>query len=406
MKRSRKRKKFFLAIIASAITIGLAYNWGQRVLARKKSSVEARASLPAKSAQREKPALETLANLPLAFEVNEGQADSHIKFLAREAGAALLLASNQATLQFSRSAFSFRFAGANASPKISGAGPLAERRNFLLGSDPAKWHTDVPTFRKVLYEELYPGINLTFYGDQGQIEYDFEIAPGANPRAVRLAFDRAVQPRINEKGDLILKTRGVELIEQKPVIYQTIDGQRHVIGGNYKRLRNHEIGFEIGEYDRTKPLVIDPTLVYSTYLGGSGDDSGSSIALDSVGNVYIAGTTASTNFHTHGAAFSTNKGLSDIFVTKIDPAGANIVYSTYIGGSGLDRADGIAIDSSGNAYVVGRVDSTSTNFPTTPGSFSPFYRGGDFDGIVFKLNSQGNALVYSGFLGGEENDSV
>ncbi len=405
MKRSRLRKPFFLAIVAAAITSALIYDWGAGVLARK-SGVRARASLPAMSAKREQPALESFANLPLAFEVNQGQSDSRIKFLARESGAALQLASHQVTLQFSQSALSFRFAGANVSPKVTGADPLPERRNFLLGNDPTKWRIDVPTFSRVVYEQLYAGIDLTFYGNQKQIEYDFEVAPGANPRAIHLAFDRDIQPRIDKDGDLILKSRSLELIERKPSIYQMIDGERRAIEGKYQLLRNREVGFEVGAYDQTKPLVIDPTLVYSTYLGGSGDDSGSSVAVDSSGNVYIAGTTASTNFPTHGPAFSTNNGLSDIFVTKIDAAGANVLYSTYIGGSGLDRADGIAIDSTGNAYVVGRVDSTSTNFPSTPGSFAPFYRGGDFDGIVFKLNAQGNTLIYSGFLGGEENDSV
>ncbi|HYT50138.1 MAG TPA: SBBP repeat-containing protein, partial [Pyrinomonadaceae bacterium] len=352
------------------------------------------------------PALQALANFPLAFEANEGQTDAHIKFLARESGAELSLASNETTLRFSKAALSFRFAGANTSPKIVGADPLLERRNYFLGNNPAKWHMDVPTFRKVVYEQLYPGIDLSFYGSQKQIEYDFEVAPGADPTSIRLAFDRGVQPRIAEGGDLIIKGKGIELIERKPIIYQTLNGERHTIEGNYKLLSSRAVRFEIAEYDRTKPLVIDPTLVYSTYLGGSGDDSGSSIAIDSNGNVYVTGATASTNFPTHGPTFASNKGLSDIFVTKIDPAGANIVYSTYIGGSGLDRADGIAIDSSGNAYVVGRVGDTSMDFPTTAGSLAPTYRGGDFDGFVLKLNAAGNALVYSSFIGGEDNDST
>src|SRR5205807_440627 len=428
MKRSRNLRSLRIAIFVSAFAIlfgiiGSASDWNAVALARKPSTVRnaaagARESLSAMNAEREPtepaahtlharmPALQSIANLALAFEANEGQSDSRIKFLARESGAALQLASNRVTLQFTQAALSFRFLAANASPKITGADPLPERRNFLLGNDPAKWHTDVPTFRRVVYEQLYPGIDLTFYGNQKQIEYDFEVAPGADPRAIRLAFDRAVRPRINENGELILKSKSIELIEQKPIIYQTIDGERREIGGNYRLLRNREVGLEIGEHDQTKPLVIDPTLVYSTYLGGSGDDSGSSLAIDSSGNVYVAGTSASTNFPTHGPAFSINKGLSDIFVTKIDPAGANILYSTYIGGSGLDRADGIAIDSTANAYVVGRVGDTSIDFPTTAGALATTYRGGDFDGVLFKLNAQGNALVYSTFIGGEDNDST
>jgi hypothetical protein len=178
------------------------------------------------------------------------------------------------------------------------------------------------------------------------------------------------------------------------------------VAGAHVLLPNNEVGSKVGDYDGSRPLIIDPTLVFSTYLGGSGDDQGSSITLDVNGHVYVTGTTSSTNFPTQGPAFPGNKGLSDIFVTKLDGATGNILYSTYIGGSGIDRADSIATDGNSNAYVVGRVDSTSTDLPSTPGSFGPAYRGGDFDGVVFKLNSQGNALVYSGFLGGEENDSV
>jgi uncharacterized repeat protein (TIGR01451 family) len=352
------------------------------------------------------PALQSFANFPLAFEGNQGQVDSRIRFLARAAGGELQLADDGVTVQFKQRALSFRFAGATCAPGMIGEDRLVERRNFLLGSDHSRWHTDVPTFRRVAYEQLYPGIDLTFYGNQKQIEYDFEVAPGADPRAIRLLFDRSVRLLISRDGDLILKSRGVELIQRKPSIYQTINGERRKIEGAYKLLANHEVGFEIAEYDRAQPLVIDPTLVYSTYLGGSGDDSGNSIAIDSSGNVYVAGTTASTNFPTHNAAFGTKNALEDIFVTKIDAAGANVLYSTYVGGSGRDRAGAIAIDSSGNAYVAGRVDSTSTDFPTTAGVLATSYRGGDFDGVVFKLNPQGNALVYSSFVGGEENDSV
>ncbi|MDX6577345.1 MAG: hypothetical protein QOE96_3298, partial [Blastocatellia bacterium] len=175
---------------------------------------------------------------------------------------------------------------------------------------------------------------------------------------------------------------------------------------NYVVTNRREISFAVGNYDKAQPLIIDPVLVYSTYLGGGGDDSGSSIAIDGSNNIYIAGTTSSTNFPTQGAAFPNKTGLSDIFVTKINAAGNAIVYSTYIGGSGQDRADGLALDGNGNAYVVGRVDSSSTDFPTTPGVIGPAYRGGDFDGVALKLNAQGNGLAYSTFIGAEDNDST
>ncbi len=391
----------------------LASCWDSGVLARKEHLDGARASLPASSAKREpideRAAHALRAGMPalqsLAFEANDGQADAAVKFLARSGSHQLLLASRSVILRSTTGSFGIEFAGANESTRVEGIDPLPGYRNYLIGNDPKNWHTSVPTFQRVLYRDLYPGIDLAFYGNQSEFEYDFIVGPGADPQAIQLQVDRATQTRISKNGDLVLKRGQLEVIQRRPNIYQDIDGQRRVVAGHYS-LSHRQIRFQMGPYDRTRPLVIDPTLVYSTYLGGGSDDSGSSIAIDNSGNVYVTGTTASANFATQNPAYPNNKGLADIFVTKIDPTGANIVYSTYIGGSGLDRADGIAVDASGNAFVVGRVDSTSTDFPTTAGSFAPNYRGGDFDGFVLKLNAQGNALIYSGFLGGEENDSV
>ncbi|MEK6336499.1 MAG: SBBP repeat-containing protein [Acidobacteriota bacterium] len=351
---------------------------------------------------------ELTANLPLAFEVNKGQADARVKFFSRANGVEIFLTSNQAVLRVKDSQYPFTlgFKGANLNADVRGEDQLPGHQNYLRGNDPGKWQTNVPTFRKVVYEEIYPGIRLTYYGNRRDLEYDFELAPGTDPNVIRLAFDSRVQPRISSSGDLVLQAGATELVERKPVVYQEIDGGRRLIEGHYVLLGNREAGFKVGEYDRTRPLVIDPTLIYSTYLGGSGDDLGSSVAVDGSNNVFITGTTSSLNFPTQGPAFPNTAGLADIFVTKIDSTGSNIVYSTYIGGAGLDRADGLALDSSGNAYVVGRVGDTSTDFPTTAGSLATTYRGGDFDGVVFKLNSLGNALVYSTFLGGEDNDST
>jgi len=355
---------------------------------------------------------EFAAKLPLSFEQNLGQLDGRAKFLARGTGYDLFLTSTGAALglqsnsKAAKRTLSLTLGGANAKAFAKGIDELPGHRNYLIGNDPAKWRTDVPTFRAVRYEEIYPGISLTYYGNQRQLEYDFAIAPGSDPEAIRLSFDSSVRPRISTEGDLVLRGPGGEVRQHKPVVYQEIDGKRKLIDGHFALYARRQVGFEIGSYDQTRPLVIDPTLVYSTYLGGGGDDPGSSIAVDSSGNVYIAGTTSSTNFPLHGAVFGVNAGLADVFVTKIDATGVNIIYSTFVGGSGQDRGDGIAIDGNGNAYVVGRVDSSSVNFPATPGSFGPNYRGGDFDGVVFKLNGQGNGLAYAAFLGGEENDST
>src|SRR5215831_13318581 len=347
---------------------------------------------------------QSIVNLPLAFEANTGQADAPVKFIARAGRSNLLLTARSIEVE-SEESFGIKFAGADVQSEPRGLDPLPGRRNYIVRNDRSKWHTDVPTFSRVAYQDLYPGVDLTFYGNQNEFEYDFVVKPGADTSAIHFAIQGA-RPRITAGGDLILKRGRAELIQRRPIIYQEIDGQRRLVDGHYSPGANREVAISIGEYDHSQPLVIDPTLVYSSYLGGSRVVSGRSIAIDGSGNVYVTGTTASTNFPTHNPAYSNNKGLADIFVTKIDPTGGNVIYSTYIGGSGNDRADGIAVDANGNAYVVGRVDPTSADFPTTSGSFGPTYHGGDFDGIVFKLNAQGNALVYSGFLGGEENDST
>jgi uncharacterized repeat protein (TIGR01451 family) len=347
------------------------------------------------------------AKLPLTFEPNVGQTSKTVRFISRGSGYSLFLTASEAIFLLQKSqVMRFRLLGSNKHSRASGLTELPGRQNYLLGNDPKKWHTNIPTYQQVGFEDVYPGINLRYYGNQRQLEYDFEVAPGADPRSIRFGFDAGAKPHITKAGELVLNSDTGEIRQQKPNVYQEIAGQRHTVECRYVLLGTNQVGFATGSYDPRKPLVIDPTLIYSTYLGGAGDDAGSSVAVDSSNNVYVAGTTGSTNFPMKNAAFGTNAGLADIFVTKIDASGTNIIYSTYVGGSGLDRGNSLAVDSSGNAYVVGRVDSSSTNFPTTPGVFAPSYRGGDFDAVIFKLNSQGSAFVYSTFLGGEENDST
>ena len=400
--KQRIAANLFLLFLTVALTAAVLADGSSQQL----SQHRLRRDPPKPQAPDKARAEQLAAKLPLAFELNTGQFDSRVKFVARASGSTLRLQPDRAVLATRNTQFALKLLGGTNNCVIRGADPLVERRNYLLGNDPTRWQVNVPTFRKVVYEEVYRGINLTYYGTQQQIEYDFEVAPGADPNSIRLAFDRTVRPVVAGNGDLILYRGNAQIVEQRPFVYQQIDGDRRAIEGAYVVTGDGALKFKIGDYDRSKTLVIDPTIVYSTYLGGGNDDSGSSIAVDSGGNVYVAGTTSSTNFPTHTPASANNKGLSDIFVTKIDATGSSILYSTYIGGSGLDRADGLTIDSAGNAYVVGRVGDTSTDFPTTTGALATTYRGGDFDGIVFKLNSQGNALVYSTFLGGEDNDSV
>jgi uncharacterized repeat protein (TIGR01451 family) len=381
---------------------------------RSRAGNPANVQIPERAARRgAAPNLHNLVgSLPLSFEQNIGQLNSNTQFFAHAAGYNIFLNSTGAQLALLQNnrkqrlrTINLKLQGANKKVSAQGIDELPGVRSYFIGNDPSKWRTNVPTVRAVRYDEVYPGVSVTFHGNQQQLEYDFSVAPNADPRTIRLGFDSGVSLRIGTNGDLVLGVAGEDIRQLKPVIYQEIEGRRQLVDGNFVLFGKREAGFEIGTYDHLRTLVIDPTLAYSTYLGGGGDDLGSSIAVDSSNNIYVTGTTTSANFPLQGAAFGSRAGLADIFVTKIDPSGTNIIYSTYVGGSGQDRADGIAVDANGNAYVVGRVDSSSVNFPSTPGSFSPNYRGGDFDGVVFKLNGQGNGLVYSGFLGGEENDS-
>jgi Calx-beta domain/Beta-propeller repeat len=351
-------------------------------------------------------AVTALMKIPISFEPRENPN----QFLVRGSGHALLLSASQITIAAPGRArpelLRMRFKGSNSGAVAETLDPLPGKSNYLIGADPAKWRTQVPTYSRVRYNRIYPGISALYYGHHERLEYDLRIDPGFDPRVIKFKFNREVRPRVDRNGELVLQFGREELREPAPIIFQEIDGERHPVIGGYIVTPKGQVSFVIGEYDNTKLLTIDPVLVYSTYLGGSGDDTGSSIAIDGNNNTYVAGTTNSTNFPIKGAAFSNKAGLSDIFVTKIAADGSTIIYSTYVGGSGQDRGDGIAVDGNGSAYVVGRVDSTSINFPTTPGVIGPTYRGGDFDGVAFKLNPQGSGLSYSTYIGAEDNDST
>ncbi len=299
--------------------------------------------------------------------------------------------------------------GANPQAKVSGLDELPGKSNYFVGNDPKKWRTNVPNYAKVKYEGVYPGVDLVYYGNQGQLEYDFVVQPGADPRQIALDVGaglalpkrapQAASLHVDGNGDLVVATEGGEVTFHKPVVYQqNDDGNRHRIDGRYVLStpqsaidnRQSTISFELAAYDHTRPLVIDPVLVYSTYLGGSGYDAGNGIAVDASGNAYVTGTTYSSDFPTTPGAFQTTHGYyDDVFVSKLNPAGSTLIYSTYLGGSHMEGGAGIAVDASGNAYITG--DTNSSNFPTTPGAFQAPGGGG----FVTKLNATGSALVYS-----------
>src|SRR3989442_1243037 len=368
--------------------------------------------------------LAAYGKLPLSFEANQGQTDPKAKFLSRGRGYTLFLTSTEAVLTLTKAdahakrkisgdarlvepekragtVLRMKFVGANPAPAVAGVGELPGKSNYFVGNDPKKWRANVPTYAKVRYQDLYPGIDLVYYGNQRQLEHDFVVSPGADPKAITLAFEGMDGVAIDALGDLVLRADGGEVHLRKPVVYQEQNGQRAVIPTRYVLKAERQVVFEVAAYDINKPLVIDPTLVYSTFLGGSGGDQGNGIAVDAVGNAYVTGSTGSSNFPTTAGAFQTTLGPGgDAFVTKLNPTGSALVYSTYLGGTGFDEGFGIALDAAGNTYVTG--ETFSLDFPIL-GAFQST-SGGDFDSFVTKLNPTGSALVYSTYLGGASLD--
>jgi len=298
-----------------------------------------------------------------------------------------------------------KLAGANPAPKITGLGELPGKTNYFTGRNRSGWRADAPSFARVKYENVYEGVDLIYYGNQDQLEYDFIVAPGADPSSIRLAFDGAEKIEIEASGDLALHMRGGAMRQRKPLVYQEAHGARREIPSRYTirnpgvPIRNQEVAIEVGEYDATKPLIIDPVLVYSSYLGGSGIDEGSSIAVDDDGQAYVAGFTESLDFPLARAEQPVSGGVEDAFVAKLSADGERLIYATYLGGSGQDHAVSIATDSSGKAYVTGFT--TSPNFPTCNAA-QPALRG-SANSFVTKLNANG-ALIFSTYLGGSQLD--
>jgi uncharacterized protein (TIGR03437 family) len=340
--------------------------------------------------------------LPLSFEANRGQFDDRVKFLSRGDGYSVFLTGSEAVLSLkARSGNSavlrMTLPGANPAAIIEGRDELPGKSNYFLGDDPAKWRTNVATYSKVAYRDVQPGIDLVYYGNQRQLEYDFVVAPGADPGAIRLRIEGADGLRVDSAGELVVQSGGNEVRWHKPVIYQQASGRRRSVEGGY-RIDEGEVRFQVAAYDSSQTLLIDPTLVYSTFLGGTVSDFGKGIALDSAGNAYVTGVAYSSDFPLANPfqPSSGGGGSGDAFITKLNPTGTALLYSTYLGGSGTDQANAIAVDSSGNAYIAGLT--SSGNFPTANA-----YRAskpGFNSGFVSKLNASGSALVYSTYLGG------
>ncbi|HTD42934.1 MAG TPA: SBBP repeat-containing protein, partial [Bryobacteraceae bacterium] len=314
-------------------------------------------------------------------------------------------ASDSATFRIHGEQIKVRFEKANRGVTLEGLEPLAAKANFFLGQDPHEWHTGVPTFQKILYRDLYPGIDLTYGGTQDRIKSEFMVAPGADPRVIRLEYSRtlsiATELSIAANGDLIARSAWSELRERAPEIFQETTAGRVRVAGRYRLVDDHTAGFDVDSYDMSLPLVIDPVISYSTYLGGTGIGAVTGLALDSGGNLYVTGWTEALDFPIVGATQAVNRGGVDVFVAKFNPTGTALVYATYIGGAGDDRGAAIAVDSSGQAYVTG--STASSNFPLAAAIRTGL--GGSKTAFVLKLNAVGNTLLYSTYMGGSNWDA-
>jgi len=365
--------------------------------------------------------------LPSRFIPNRGQLNKKVKFFAQTPGYSFYLTNNEIAYLFLRQAKTRPKPGPSATKgkpqpvaggalalkaKFVGASPrvavVGRRRqsgafNYLIGNKPEAWKTNVPGYSEVFYRGLYPGIDLTYKGVDGRMKYQFNLAPGADPKAIRILFQGAKALKTTPEGALLIHTPWGTLKDTKPYAYQIVDGKRSTVEAEFSA-EGRVATFWLGDYDKTKPLVIDPVMKYSTFVGGGGGSAQTSyaISVDTTGNAYITGTTDATDYPTTAGAYDTslNSATGNVFVAKLNASGSGLVYSTFIGGSTQNAWDAgydISVDAGGNAYIVGQADEAS--FPTTVGAFDRTV-GGASDGFALKLNAAGSGLVYSTFLGG------
>jgi uncharacterized protein (TIGR03437 family) len=337
------------------------------------------------------------------FELNEGQTDSTVKFLVRRGRSVLFLTKDEAVLSDSSNGgpVRIRLRGGNPNSALSGEDLLPARTSYFNGGNPSGWRGSIPSYGRVLYRDVYPGIDMQYRTTSGGLEYDLLIAPGANPGTIRLQFDGATRLDLNSKGDLIVHTRRGEITQRKPVAYQEAGGKRVSVPSRYVIRGSREAGFVMGRYDKHKRLVIDPVLNYSSYIGGSATSAGLSIAVDAQGYAYVAGLTAALDFPSRGGPQPGFGGNTDVFVSKISPSGSALIYSAFLGGSGRDIANGIAVDAKGQSYITGAT--WSTDFPVQR-AFQQALAGSS-DAFVSVLSADGSSLVFSTYLGGSGGDS-
>jgi len=361
------------------------------------------------------------SNLPLTFEANQGQTSANARFIARGSGYSTFLTAGGLVLSLSSSKtessqpidkgspqdsspsakaiLEFNLVGATQNPMIVGENQQTGRVNYFIGKDPKGWHTNVPTYARVRYKNVYPGIDLVYYGNHRQLEYDFEVSGSANPNLIQFEIKGANQIQLDHSGNLILTINGGELHFESPVVYQQSQGKRVPLQGGYVLKDPTHVGFSVGHFDPTKPLVIDPVLVYSTYLGGRGDDEPHGIAIDSTGSIYVAGDTDSPDFPGTSAS-SLYFGMAHAFVAKLNASGTSLVYADYLGGDAADAASALVLDSANEVYLTGIT--SSDDFPTV----LPYQAAllGTNNAFLSKMSADGSTLLYSSYLGGNGSD--
>ena len=350
--------------------------------------------------------------LPLSFELNSGQTDPAVKAYTRGSGYGLFLTATESVLALPRpnqqgAVLHMHHVGANPLAKVVGLDPLPGTVNYLIGNDATHWRHDVPTYARVRYEGIYPGIDLIYYGSQQQVEYDFVLAAGADSHAIQFSVEGARSVSISPAGDLVLDTSAGSVRHHKPLVYQQIAGIRHPVDGHYRLSGANQITFDIGRYDRTRELVIDPSLDFSTYYGGTSSEVAKAIAVDSLGNAYVTGYTASLNYpQVSPLQPAFGGGTSDAFVTVLNSKATAAVVSTFIGGSGSDSGTAIAVDPNftANPFVYVTGVTTSTDFPTTLPLQAANAGGQDI--WVAKVNALTHAIVYSTYFGGSGSDAA
>jgi beta-propeller repeat-containing protein len=350
-------------------------------------------------------ASDSYAKLPLSFVPNKGQTDESVRYYAQGKGFGFFFADHKAVLSLQRQergqALALRFLGSSTHATLVPRRQSQGKISYLRGDDPRKWHTGLPTYAQLTYRGLWPGVDMSFRGSGGKLEYEFRLKPGASAEPVRLAYAGAEGLSLTAGGSLAIRTPLGTLRDAKPRAWQRIGGRKVPVRSRFSLAKGghgaRAFGFKLGAYDRSRPLVIDPGVAYSTYLGGTGSDESFGIAVDGAGSAYVTGDTVSSDFPTTVGTFDTDyNGGQDAFVTKLDSAGS-LVYSTVLGGTSSEVGKGIALDGAGNAYVTG--DTFSSDFPTTAGAFDTGSNGG-YDAFVTKLDSSGSGLAYSTYLGG------